>query len=275
MLLVDRPAPGAWNMAVDEALLEAAAAESIVCLRFYRWEAPTLSLGYFQAFDDRAQHAASAGCPVVRRLSGGGAIVHDRELTYSFVVPADHRWARARQRLYHEVHASLQAVLAALGVVATVHGDRSAAAARSESSQTTSAEAMRAAGVAEERTMPFLCFQRRSPGDLVVGPHKIAGSAQRRWRGAILQHGSLIVERSPAAPELEGLRALLPEGNATAGRSAVSVDDLQAAWQAELGRRLGLEWLRGRLWPELGERAEHLMADRYASDDWTVRRARR
>ena len=61
-LLLDPPAAGAWNMAVDEALLEAAAAEGQCTLRFYRWQEPTLSLGYFQAYADRWQHAASSQC---------------------------------------------------------------------------------------------------------------------------------------------------------------------------------------------------------------------
>ena len=81
-LLLDPPASGAWNMAVDEVLWRWSAAAGRCCWRFYRWEEPTLSLGYFQSYDDRARHAASQGCPVVRRPSGGGAIVHDKEKGY-------------------------------------------------------------------------------------------------------------------------------------------------------------------------------------------------
>ena len=74
-------------MAVDEALLETAASLGVPTLRFYQWQEPTMSLGYFQEYADRLRHAASAGCPTVRRASGGGAIMHDRELTYSLAVP--------------------------------------------------------------------------------------------------------------------------------------------------------------------------------------------
>ena len=77
LLLLDPPASGAWNMAVDEALLEAAAADGQCTLRFYRWAEPTLSLGYFQAYCRPPAPPASAGCAVVRRPSGGGAILHD------------------------------------------------------------------------------------------------------------------------------------------------------------------------------------------------------
>src|SRR5688500_9559950 len=86
-VITDPPASGAWNMAVDEALLESAATGSVATLRFYEWHEPTLSLGYFQPAADREQHAASRACPLVRRASGGGAIVHDRELTYSLAWP--------------------------------------------------------------------------------------------------------------------------------------------------------------------------------------------
>src|SRR5581483_5910324 len=81
-LLIDPPAAGAWNMSVDEMLLERTSAEGGFQLRFYQWNEPTLSLGYFQAVQDRAGHEASRGCALVRRLSGGGAILHDRELTH-------------------------------------------------------------------------------------------------------------------------------------------------------------------------------------------------
>ena len=78
-------------MAVDEALLLDAAENGIATLRFYEWSEPTLSLGYFQRYDDRYSHAASRDCAIVRRQTGGGAILHDRELTYSLTLPASHR----------------------------------------------------------------------------------------------------------------------------------------------------------------------------------------
>ena len=71
-LLIDPPAAGAWNMAVDEALLESAAIAGVATLRFYQWSEPTLSLGYFQAAADREQHAASRDCPLVRRPAAAG-----------------------------------------------------------------------------------------------------------------------------------------------------------------------------------------------------------
>ena len=75
-LIVDPPASGAWNMAVDEALLESVADGGPATLRFYQWSEPTLSLGYFQPYADREQHEASRELTVVRRSTGGGALIH-------------------------------------------------------------------------------------------------------------------------------------------------------------------------------------------------------
>ncbi len=119
-LLVDAPASGAWNMAVDETLLEWSAACGGLAWRFYRWQEPTLSLGYFQACEDRTAHAPSTSCKIIRRQSGGGAIVHDAELTYSVVLPASHPFATDRMRLYHAVHASLLDVLASWRIQGTL-----------------------------------------------------------------------------------------------------------------------------------------------------------
>ena len=173
-------------MAVDEALLEAAA-EGQGTLRFYRWSEPTLSLGYFQQYPDRWQHEPSRQCAVVRRASGGGAILHDIELTYSLAVPAAHPLAADRLGCYRAMHAALVEALADWGVQAVV---------------------LQQADKESHHRQPFLCFQRRAPGDVLVDGVKIAGSAQRRCRGAVLQHGSVLLGRSAAAPELPGLANL-------------------------------------------------------------------
>jgi lipoate-protein ligase A len=173
-------------MAIDEALLEAAA-EGQGTLRFYRWSEPTLSLGYFQPYADRRQHEPSRQCAVVRRASGGGAILHDIELTYSLAVPAAHPLAADRLGCYQAMHAALVEALADWGVQAVV---------------------LQQADKESHNRQPFLCFQRRAPGDVLVDGVKIAGSAQRRCRGAVLQHGSVLLGRSAAAPELPGLADL-------------------------------------------------------------------
>jgi len=244
-LILDPPAPGPWNMAVDEVLLEWATESDQCCWRFYGWDEPTLSLGYFQKYSDRHGHAPSRACPAVRRLSGGGAIIHDVELTYSFVVPGGHPWATRRDGLYELVHTALIETLADMGAAASLY------------------ETSPQGGRDEE---PFLCFQRRSPGDVVLGAAKIAGSAQRRRRGAVLQHGSVILGRSPAAPELPGIEDLLEK--------PVDPDGLAAAWLETLRGRLGVTWCRRPLSGPQRDRAGTLADARYASAPWTENRRR-
>ncbi|MEX2138154.1 MAG: lipoate--protein ligase family protein [Pirellulales bacterium] len=194
--LHDPPARGSWNMAIDEALLHRAAEGAPPVLRFYEWEVPTLSLGYFQRYADRTQHPASADCAAVRRATGGGAILHDRELTYSCILPPKHPLGRRAAELYNAIHTSIVAVLAEYGLNANLLacGDQSPHAT--------------GCGAPDHGAEPFLCFERRTPGDVLLYGWKIAGSAQRRQRGAVLQHGSILFERSPCAPELPGIHDL-------------------------------------------------------------------
>jgi len=232
-------------MAVDEVLMGWSAATGGCCLRFYGWREPTLSLGYFQVYEDRTRHAPSRGCPVVRRTSGGGAIVHDRELTYSIVVPRGHPLAVRRLALYRDVHTSLIELLSKLGVTASLCAE--------------------AGGLTPGR-QPFLCFQRRAAGDVVVGRAKVAGSAQRRSPGSVLQHGSVLVARSPAAPELPGLNELL--------EAPVRETQLAEAWLAALGRRLGLRWESGALSEAERRQVATLAESKYGAEAWTRNRRR-
>src|SRR6185436_21089599 len=110
---------GPMNMAVDEALLLSAPRFGPT-LRFYQWEEPTLSLGYFQSAAERSQHEASAACPIVRRSTGGGAILHHHELTYSLVTPVSQQDKTASQPLYYAFHETLVEALAELNIEATL-----------------------------------------------------------------------------------------------------------------------------------------------------------
>jgi lipoate-protein ligase A len=244
-LLIEPPAAGAWNMAVDEVLWEWSSSTDRCCLRLYRWAEPTLSLGYFQAYDDRQQHAASRSCAVVRRISGGGAIVHDAELTYSLAVPARYPTAAGRQRLYDAVHGAIVELLAGFGVEASIQP---------------------AVDSPRQTAQPFLCFQRRAPGDVLVDPIKVAGSAQRRNQLAVLQHGSLLLGRSQAAPELLGLEEIAGE--------RLAPERVTAAWLPLLSERLGLRWVEETL--SLGERhrASQLVAEKHAAQRWIRSRGR-
>jgi lipoate-protein ligase A len=228
-------------MAVDEALAETAAETGQATLRFYQWNDPTLSLGYFQELADRVRHPASASCPVVRRASGGGAILHDPELTYSLTLPETCGGRSRAAELYEECHASLIAALTDFSVTAKLYRDANSCA--KEPSHY------------DEMPQPFLCFQRRTCFDIVIKEAKIAGSAQRRRRGAILQHGSVLLARSPCAPELPGIEDL--------SRIAISPADLTAAWSARLAQKLDMRLAADRLSDQEQDRAAALAVGRF------------
>jgi lipoate-protein ligase A len=253
-LLLDPPAAGAWNMAVDETLLEAAADDGQCTLRFYQWAEPTLSLGYFQACADRAGHEASRHSAVVRRASGGGAIMHDIDVTYSLAVPDRHPLAAGRLHTYRIVHNALIEVLAALGIQASLFGcDAAGCGCGNASSPTPLPPAM--------RREPFLCFQRRAAGDVLVKGEKVAGSAQRRCRGAVLQHGSVLLARSAAAPELDGLKELTDK--------TFLVEEFIQAWLQRLSASLAIRWRKGGLSDAQRRRVTQLVAEKYGSPAWT------
>jgi lipoyl(octanoyl) transferase len=255
-LIVDSPADGAWNMALDDALLLSAERDGVAWLRFYEWQEPTLSLGYFQNHVDRRLHLASAGCKLIRRASGGGAILHDRELTYSIALPAKHPLAKRAELLYNAAHRALIETLAEWGVQAKQH--------IVEQQIPPGGTGKRSLPV-PKREEPFLCFERRSPGDVILGEYKIAGSAQRRHRGAVLQHGSVLLAKSGFAPELPGVFDLskLP---------AQTADESRAAWQPFLAKRLDLELDTVPVPPAVRDAANGILAEKFGSDGWTYRR---
>ncbi len=225
-LVVDPAGEGAWQMAVDEVLLESAASQRQCSLRFYGWSQPTLSLGYFQSYADREAHAASRDCPVVRRATGGGAIVHDAELTYCLALAEGHPLASRAEALYRASHAAIARALASCGVAA----------------EPTGVAAVAGEAFSREAEEPFLCFQRRGPFDLLVERVKVVGSAQRRRHGAAIQHGSVLLARSPHAPELPGIGELTG-GAPTAQRLA---EAMARELAAELGLAVGAGSCRGK-----------------------------
>jgi lipoyl(octanoyl) transferase len=188
LLIEGEPRDGCWNMAYDEALLDAAANRGETILRIYRWSEPTLSLGYFQKTLPHDLPEPLRSLPRVRRLSGGGAILHHHEWTYACAVPRAHLLARRAEALYEEAHRALIDSFAEYGIGA----------------------ALRGSPIENSGETGFLCFLRGDPRDVVVQGHKIVGSAQRRRRGAVLQHGSVLLRRSPLVRDVPGLFDLAP-----------------------------------------------------------------
>ena len=172
LIIEESPRSGAANMAVDEAIAAAAAAGTVPpTLRFYRWHLPTVSLGRHQklADVDEAQIAAR-GYDLVRRTTGGRAILHSDELTYSVGGPIEEpHMAGGVMDAYLRFSNGLLSGLEALGLVAETASGRTRAA----------------------RDLSAACFEAPSAYEITAGGLKLMGSAQSRRKGYVLQHGSL------------------------------------------------------------------------------------
>ena len=289
----------AQNMAIDEALLQSVAAGAPATLRLYGWSKPTLSLGYFQSHQAAGQWTRQKGnifqaslstaenrphplssdpsadfgneepapelptgvakdglenesFEMVRRCTGGGAILHHFELTYSLVLPMPRTETGARTAVYQGVHAAAVDTLAQWRVASTTFR---------ELDLSTSSKYEAASSRSDD---PFLCFQRRTDEDVIVSGYKILGSAQRRGRGALLQHGSLLLAASPFADELPGIAEL------TGVRiAAASIAEPLALRIADF---LGHSFLAGQLSAQEQSVAESIREERFGNPSWTTRR---
>ncbi|MBS0208611.1 MAG: lipoate--protein ligase family protein [Planctomycetes bacterium] len=242
-VIFDAAHDGAWNMTADHWLAEHAATAGRAVLRFYQWSPATLSLGYFQQHAERARHAASERVAWVRRSSGGGAILHDRELTYSLAMPVAAASISSTQALYDAAHGSLIATLAGWGVTATL---------------------CHAPAKVSPSNEAFLCFQRRAEGDVLVGDQKVAGSAQRRLGDVVLQHGSVLLAHSEFTPELPGINDLCG--------TRLSADELARAWLPRLAEACRLQVTIEPFTAAEQEQIAAQVANRFGNDAWNQRR---
>jgi lipoate-protein ligase A len=231
-------ADGPHNMAADETLLESAAA-GVGSLRFYGWPTATVSLGYFQPERVRHEEPRLAALPWVRRPSGGGTLVHDREVTYCLALPA---LAGRGEGWPQEIHTLIAEALAARGI---------------------SAHLFRATG-SEPTCAGCLCFRRFTVGDLMIGGAKVVGSAQRKHRGAAMQHGSVLLERSPAAPKLPGIAEL--------SGVRLGVEEAVGLLTEAFARYAYWALLPGDWTDAERRRTEELAATRYGQDAWNRKR---
>lgn len=234
-LLPTESLSGPENMAADEVMLLAAADRNIASLRFYTWSVPTLSLGYFQPAAPRLTDVVW-----VRRPSGGAAILHHHELTYCLALPIGAPW-QTKESWICRFHHLVTAALATFGVLAdsVVCGQ-------------------------EKKLGDFLCFLHQTAGDLLINDAKIAGSAQRKLRGALMQHGSILLKRSPHAPALEGIAELV--------ENEIGVGELSDAIAREM--RSDTKWeIQEASWTEdERRRAAEIAQSKYSSESWNLKR---
>jgi len=209
-LLLTQPLSGAENMALDEALLERAAASGTAVFRVYSWSEPTLSFGRHQAARGvySAARARMRGIAIVRRPTGGRSLLHHREVTYSVTAPVS--LTGSFRESYARINRLLVGGLQRLGVAVEVASPR-------------------------ERSLPpsaAPCFERPASGELVVEGRKLVGSAQWRDNGALLQHGSILVEDDQALVSSVGDDVARPQPAATLAASlgrTPSVDEVARA----------------------------------------------
>lgn len=230
-LLEDDAAEAAWNMAVDEALLLGTGAT----LRLYGWRPHAVSLGYFQRHADFADVPATT--PIVRRLTGGGAIHHGDEITFSLTVDvtALPRDVAASYRLLHD---AAIAAMAELGVNGTRHPSGQPAGAR---------------------PTDRWCFASPCRDDVVTSLGKLLGSAQRRIaspRPRVLHHGSLVLRRPALTPFVAAVHDQAPCDAAFAER-------LRDALAAHVATALGLRLVAGALTAAERSLAAELAERRY------------
>jgi lipoate-protein ligase A len=205
-VLVDGPAPGAANMARDLELLDAAVREECgPTLRFYTWDPPAVSLGHFQTTDGvDLEYAARRGWDVVRRPTGGRAVLHQHELTYGIVLPPSVVGGTGVRTSYSVLVGALNAGLASL-----LGNSREGALSVKPWALGSDARAVETAPNAEGLPLrpnaqrptptPPNCFALASECDSLVRERKLVGSAQVRRGGALLQHGSILLDAEPEA----------------------------------------------------------------------------
>jgi lipoate-protein ligase A len=239
-LLPYAEADGPHNMAADEVLLHSALA-GVASLRFYGWSRPTLSLGYFQPESLRHSDPRLAALPFVRRASGGRALVHHHELTYALALPAGAPW-QTKESWLCRMHHILSGALKHLGVTA-----------------------LGCPPEGEQRLGDFLCFQHLTAGDLLIGSSKVVGSAQRRQRGALLQHGGILLSQSPYTPALPGIHEL-------SGRQLFSRPEVVAQVVNEFHSQTGWSYRIDDLTASERQSIANLVETKYSQDSWNRKR---
>ncbi|AZN41738.1 lipoate--protein ligase family protein [Paenibacillus albus] len=272
----------AENMAIDEAISIAHKEGAVPpTVRFYGWNPASLSIGYFQKAEKEVDFQAlrELGLGFVRRSTGGRAVLHDQELTYSIVVSEQDAGISANvAEAYAELSSGLLIGVRKLGLDAAVTGQAGEPEEYSGSEH-----------VPARRSLTAACFDAPSKHELVVGGRKIAGSAQMRGNGVILQHGSILLELDNeklfsvlrfASPELrQRMFSLFGRKAASindclrrSGMAPVSMQRLEQVFRESFAEGLGVELVDGGLTEDELELASRLSTEKYGADSWNYRR---
>jgi len=250
LLLDSGPCPPAFNMALDEVLLEAASRLGKPVLRFYGWTEPAATFGYFQKYAE--VECATRLRPLLRRPTAGGIVPHDADWTYSLVFPPDHEWHTLRaEASYRRVHQWIQSAFTKLNVRTELAPRRETLASDSGRSRREEAPSSSVELSQSLRTSAATrqCFVGHEKSDLLWHGKKIAGAAQRRNKLGLLIQGSV----QPPSASLA-----------------------RADWQkamSDVGRiEMGIEWSDFDPDPALRERVESLVRQKYSQQEFITRR---
>lgn len=261
-----------YNMALDEALLEwHSKGEIPPTIRFYGWNPPTLSIGYFQKAEKEINFdkVKELGLGFVRRPTGGRGVLHDEELTYSVIVSEEYpNMPKTVTEAYRVISEGLLEGFRSLGLEAYF------AIPRSEEEKNSL-----------KNPRSSVCFDAPSWYELVVEGRKIAGSAQTRQKGVILQHGSILLEidedklfsvfNYPNDRVKERMqRAFRSKAvaiNAIAGRK-IPIEEAKEAFYKGFASALGIDLEPYTLSEEEEAYVEELARTKYGSDEWNFKR---
>ena len=256
---------GAMNMALDEALLHSVAnGESLPVLRFYRWHPATVTLGYAQSVtsDLDLEVCRQAGLDVVRRSTGGRAVLHDHEVTYAIIAPLNSSlFGNSVLDCYRVISTVLQETLRQLGLPAQLVPGKP----RDGNLNATKA----------------VCFSTPSQYELVIDGRKVAGSAQKRHGQAFLQYGSISIEM-----DLELLGKALNIDTKTATDDSLSTVGWLNQWSEKpltsagvetaltdvFAKHLQVEWVDSEPTAKELQEAELLCVEKFASSKWNLKR---
>ncbi len=266
-LILTEPTTGAYNMALDEAcLLSAAERRSLPTLRLFSWEPPTLSLGYAQkSVEVNFQELHKRGWDLVRRPTGGRAILHTDELTYSVTAPQDDPvMAGSLLESYQRISIALLAALTLLGIDA--RGD-----------------AVYSGGQDQSKKDP-VCFEVPSNFEITVSGKKLIGSAQARKHNGVLQHGSLpltgdlsrinqVLHYPTEEIRQEGINRLLSHAGTVKSLTGKVIPFELAAksFIKAFAMELDLDLVASKPTNEELLQTHELMDKKYRSDGWTLR----
>ncbi|MBI5233341.1 MAG: lipoate--protein ligase family protein [Deltaproteobacteria bacterium] len=248
-LILDGPDLGSSNMAGDEAIL--ATAERGLSsgriptptLRFYEWDVPTISIGYPQ----EASPFLDAAVPLVRRITGGGAVLHHMELTYSLVSHTAHPFfSNGSRKAYSSISGAIVSALKDLGIEADIVTTKLDAGQRD------------------------VCFFFPSRYEVAVNGKKLVGSSQRRLKHAFLQHGFIVLDVDRGLIERVFGNEVLSRMTWANAHAEISKEALKKCIIKRIGERFQVDFEEAVLSDEETLLRQRLLEQRYLTKDWNM-----